>query len=586
MKHLIHILLVLVAITIMACGGGNSFKAQLLHLDSLLVSNPDSVYQVLEGMREEAQQQRKSSRMYYELLRADAQNKAYIDFTTDSVMQEVVKYYDHHGTANEQMRAHYLLGCTYRDLQDVPMELQCFQEAVEKADTTKTDCDWGRLAAIYGQMTDIFHSQFLPEEELNALNLCEYYDIKNNDSIAAAKSYELRLRAYYFFNMPDSVLSITNNVHKRYKELGLDQMAAMMLSPAIDILIKRGQYEEAERYIQEVDLYLGNISKSPILEREEIIFDYHKGNLALHNNQMDSALSCFKRVLAYDKKEAAYKGLLSLYEITGNSDSIAKYAKLYTAENDSDRLNDNAQTVAQMTVMYNYGHQAHIAKVNEIKAKEIHQRLYLYISISIIVLIILFFLGLKIKQSKDKEIIEMTKSYYDLLSQKATLTKEINALTTSQKENIENNKKLLEQKEKEVTALQHIVDSYSCKLNLDDFLKRQKAFESTNIFIRMKQSIRFKDNINKLSNSEWDQFDHLYKQYFPEYYARITKNAQLNNDEKRVCLLLLFCLSPKELSAILNKTKPRISNIRSSINKKLFNVDSAISLDENIRRLF
>lgn len=74
--------------------------------------------------------------MYYDLLRADAQNKAYIDFTTDSVMLQVADYYDQHGTANEQMRAHYLLGCTYRDLKDVPMEQQCFLEATEKADTT------------------------------------------------------------------------------------------------------------------------------------------------------------------------------------------------------------------------------------------------------------------------------------------------------------------------------------------------------------------------------------------------------------------------------------------------------------------
>ena len=53
-------------------------------------------------------------RMQGELLRARRMNKEYIDFTTDSVMKEVAAYYDRHGSPNERMEAHYLLGCAYR----------------------------------------------------------------------------------------------------------------------------------------------------------------------------------------------------------------------------------------------------------------------------------------------------------------------------------------------------------------------------------------------------------------------------------------------------------------------------------------
>lgn len=113
MKAIVHLLFCCAVFSILACGGDNSFMVQLRHLDSLLIEHPDSVYQVLEGMEKESRAQSEASRMYYALLRADAQNKAYIDFTTDSVMLQVADYYDLHGTANEQMRAHYLLGCTY-----------------------------------------------------------------------------------------------------------------------------------------------------------------------------------------------------------------------------------------------------------------------------------------------------------------------------------------------------------------------------------------------------------------------------------------------------------------------------------------
>ena len=47
-------------------------------------------------------------------------NKNYVPFSTDSVMQEVADYYDHHGPPNERMEAHYLLGCVYRDMGEAP----------------------------------------------------------------------------------------------------------------------------------------------------------------------------------------------------------------------------------------------------------------------------------------------------------------------------------------------------------------------------------------------------------------------------------------------------------------------------------
>lgn len=38
-------------------------------------------------------------------------------------MKEVAAYYDSHGNTNEQMEAHYLLGCAYRDMGESTMEI-------------------------------------------------------------------------------------------------------------------------------------------------------------------------------------------------------------------------------------------------------------------------------------------------------------------------------------------------------------------------------------------------------------------------------------------------------------------------------
>ena len=79
------------ATAITSCGRDSRFREELISLDSVLAAKPDSVYNVLADMRDEAMKQSVSDRMYYELMLADAQNKAYIDFTTDSVMKSVAE---------------------------------------------------------------------------------------------------------------------------------------------------------------------------------------------------------------------------------------------------------------------------------------------------------------------------------------------------------------------------------------------------------------------------------------------------------------------------------------------------------------
>ena len=125
------------------------YPTTLVAADSLCAVNPDSALSLLTQYKDSIQTASKAHRMYYHLLLADAMNKAYVDMTTDSILKEVADYYDRHGSANEQMRAHYLLGCAYRDMGEAPMALQCYQDAVDKADTTNTECDFSLLSRLH-----------------------------------------------------------------------------------------------------------------------------------------------------------------------------------------------------------------------------------------------------------------------------------------------------------------------------------------------------------------------------------------------------------------------------------------------------
>ena len=54
---------------------------------------------------------------------------------SDTTFREVVDYFDEYGTANQRMKARYLMGCIYRDMHEAPMALQYLLDAAGQADT-------------------------------------------------------------------------------------------------------------------------------------------------------------------------------------------------------------------------------------------------------------------------------------------------------------------------------------------------------------------------------------------------------------------------------------------------------------------
>ena len=116
MKTFITIFPLLVLLAMAACTGNSTFERQLAVADSLMRHNYDSAYTMLKGMDSMAQHMPERLRMKHMLLRANAQNKAWEFFTSDSTGKTLTKYYDRKGTPNERMLVHYIKGCAYRDM--------------------------------------------------------------------------------------------------------------------------------------------------------------------------------------------------------------------------------------------------------------------------------------------------------------------------------------------------------------------------------------------------------------------------------------------------------------------------------------
>jgi tetratricopeptide (TPR) repeat protein len=138
----------------------------------------------------------------------EATNRAGKELLNDSLAEELVDYFDRHGSNNERMRSRYMLGRTYYFLDELPRALEIYNEAADCADTTSTDCDYKVLSRIHAQKAAIFNMQVQPRSQLSELRLAEYYAWRGKDTLQAIECFAQQGEAYELLHIPDSIIIV------------------------------------------------------------------------------------------------------------------------------------------------------------------------------------------------------------------------------------------------------------------------------------------------------------------------------------------------------------------------------------------
>ena len=306
MRKLIYLLLTLLVLT--ACTG-TSRHPQLVAADSLLLTRPDSALTLLRSMSFTD----KADRMYHSLLLADACNKCYDTLPPDSILREVADFYDRYGSANEQVRAHYLLGCAYRDMGEAPQALQSYQDAASLADTTAKDCNYRLLMSVYGQMAYIFHKQNLPQDEFTAALDYKKNALLSKDTLNYIRGIELSIKALGLLKDTGNVMKLIKESQKLYKEHGLSYMAIRENIIPIHFLVEKGEFTEALRLMNEYEMESQLFDNDGNIARGREAYYYLKGSYYQKTNNLDSAEFYMRKILRYGNQADAYRGLLSIF---------------------------------------------------------------------------------------------------------------------------------------------------------------------------------------------------------------------------------------------------------------------------------
>ena len=613
MKQSLHLIILLyVLLVVVACGERREYREALSRAEAAMSEHPDSALLILDSLGQHEQEFGRHFRMQYLLHRLNAENKTSAKFTSDSLAKVLVKHFDSHGTTNERVLAHYLLGRAYSDKGEAPKAINSFQNAVNAVDTTAADFDFYTLGSVYSQMAEIYRRQLLLTNEIEARNKASHYDFRANKPKWAIYNQAVSAGAYILINKRDSAEIILKTAIEQFRKFGFTQQALRFSRTLIHL------YTESPQRLTEAKALMDDFeAKSDLFDEHHELppsqrqyYDY-KGKYFEGIHQLDSAEYYYRKVyfqsMPFVAQDPMFRGLLSVYSKRHIADSIAKYARLYGMVNDSSIALKDRDIVAQMAASYNYNRLQKEAYENEVKA----YKTLIGLIITGSLLIIFFIAAFLLWKSNQRKIERLKRKYAEATEEYGENLHELQMLESSHQQVISAIQQELSDtqsessgfREKYAKAQQTISqinqDYESEKSRLTEIIEvlqrrivelQKKDIISKHLSVSesfAKETIvkRFREIANspltKVSENEWKELTKVFENNYPKLFHDLSQRYN-TSQYIRVCILTVLGIGSNTQANMLETTTPRISNIKSSINNALFDEGSSRTLFRNL----
>ena len=565
---------------LVSCGTRREYKDALLRAETVMDEHPDSALQILDSLGQYETEFSRHFRMQYQLHRQNAVNKTSDKFTSDSLCQVLVSYFDRHGTVNERVLAHYLLGRAYTDMGDAPQAISSYQDAISAADTTVADFNFFTMLCVYAQMADVFHYQLLLSNEIESRKKATYYAYRANRPKLGIYNQALSAGAYILLNKNDSAEIILKSAIGQFQKSG-DTQQALRYSKTLMYL-----YTEPPQRLAEAKALMDQFeSESELFDEHHELppsqhqYYYYKGNYYKGINNLDSAEFFYRKIyhprMPYIAQDPMYRGLLSVFTKRHQADSIAKYARLYCMANDSSIALKDRDMVAQMAATYNYSRLQKEAHRNEVKAYKIQFGFIIMAIIAVLSFVTAFLIWKYFRRRYQQEIMRLKTDYANASFDYEEKLYELNLLEAVQHENESERKRLLD----ENVVLQERIEELQRKEPISKYLAVSATLAEERIVKRFHEIAS--RPLLKATEEDWKELADTFARSYPVLFRDLCQHCNTPQCI-RVCILTVLGFGNNEQANVLETTKQRISNIRSSLNNALFNEPSSRTLSRNL----
>ena len=564
-EKVIYLLLILLILA--SCAGNRKYDDLMQRADSIMDVDDDSAtvaIRMLDGVKPQLPEFSQSQKMRYELLCHKAMNKACITFTSDSVIKEVVDYYDHHGSANERMLANYVLGCVYRDMHEAPMALEYYNKATEQADTTAADCDYGTLYRVYSQMGFLFSKQYLPYQLLDAFGKAMKYAYLAKDTLNAIINYQNRENAYSYLGNKDSVIAINLHAATMFKQIGNNYAAAIAFGCNYKYYIEKKDFINAKKAFEAYNStgYEGNSN----YEDAKAYVLCLKGTYYMFTGQLDSACYILQQSLKFCKsfsnKAATTKALAHYYAKVNQPSLAMKYALQSSEYNDSDLIEARKTQLQQVQAMYDYGRNQEIARMAEQKAKRSTQMNYMIVFACVILFLFLSYVYRKQLALKKKRIAASKLVYEDCLLKLKRLQEEKAQLVAEKDKKLA---QIITEKENAISKLVSEIHDIQNRYSLSSMSDAYLVLKNSSIYKKI-QCIEAHP-LEEMTEEDWTELADTVEELIPNFIPML-KN-RVSDRDYRICLLIRLGIPASLMARLLNLSDAAISKSRKTMLKKL-----------------
>ena len=469
--------------------------------------------------------------MLRQLTELERLNRADSVMQNDSLAEQLTRYFDRHGDANERMRAHYILGRTYADMGEAPAALNAYLDAADCADTTATDCDYHTLSRIYGQMADVFYEQNLIEDNLSSADYASYYAWKDHDTIQALSEQMLKIGTYIYMKQHDLVITLFDSLYQQILYYYGEEIASQYCTLPVASLLENSNTSKASSYLDIYRMKSGYFDSLGNIEKGREAYYYLKGLLCNSLNQTDSAVFYFRKELQEGtdiaNQSMAAHGLSLAYQKMNKADSAAKYGIISYEMNDSAYYQIATEEVAKTKSLYNYHrHQQHALEMEQMTNKERVRGIIIACLLLFLILLLLFYRWRSVLKMREYKVKMM--AYRQMLQ----------------------------------------------KNEADSQGQGKKKHEISQTLYNSSIRKRLLDKISQdelVTEEDWQEVSSIILQACPGFNEALQGFLpSINSTYYRICLGVKLQLSPAQIATLVSRSRQAVASARSRMYKDVF----------------
>lgn len=581
MKHAHIAFIVLAGLLLHLLGGCNrshSYPDALLEIDQLLDNyQADRAFTLLTHYKDTARQYDLSTQMYFNLLMIKAQDKRYITHTSDSLINEIVVYYEKQGPEDLLTEAYYLQGSVYEEMGDPIRSLEYFRKALDRLEQTDELRFKGLISSRIGTL---YMYQALYDEALPFFREACRYNQLAGDSVSLIYDFGNLGRYYSVKKQKDSVFFYFHRSWNIAKDLRLLRREKVIVEEMAHSYLDYKDTKMARSVLDQV---------KNIKEHDDSSFtDNVWARYYKMEDKLDSAVYFYQKALKIGNVYIKRKASKELYLIEHKKQNYKKanyYMRLYVKQVDSIRKLTETESLRKMHALYNRERmelsQEKLKQENIQLRYEIGMISILLLAISIIYY--LFYKKRKLQRILLEQRIERILNEHEQKSQRVKLENDQKILglekqlevLTSEKDDLR--KKILNAEKELLQKQNDTIDAANTKQTiLMEQLKQTAIYHSFLMKVQAKEKASTKDfiDLGNLIDSLFNNFSVRFRNLCPS----------VNSTDMCMCYLIKIGFSPIDIASLQLRTPSAISMARKRLARKIKGDSASISdLDELIR---